>query len=152
MDTISQPSQGKSAVRTGPYITVSLLQLSLCCCSFIFHCFITCITCYLSSYVPFLPVPWYSREMPCMHYPLNHCRSNWNSAQLLSLCELTNKVSYPKSCTFYSRKYSCDMYLFQPNELPVKAHSTASIFPPKETTLYYVCGRVLILLSSGRVR
>ena len=42
---------------------------------------------------------------------------------------------YPESCTFSSRKSSCDMYPVQPNELPDKVHSTASICWPKETTL-----------------
>lgn len=144
MDTSSQPSQGSSAVRTGLY--QCQFALSFYWFSLPSHCFIACS---LSCSVPFLPVPWHGREMPCTHHPLSHL---WYSAQLLSRFEFTDKDLHSKSFIFSPTKYSCDMYLVQPNELPDKAHSSASVFSPKETTLHYVHGRTLILLSRGNLK
>lgn len=135
------------------YIDIDLFQLSFCCFAFASHCFIALLTCRLCLLL----------SLFCLLHGMagrcHACLTSWATVKtsgilhiFYSAFELTSKVFYPKSFTFSSRKSSCDMYPVQPNELPDKVHSTASICSPKETTLCYVHGRVLILLSRGRVR
>lgn len=115
-----------------------------------FHCLLIALLPVLCPPLcPFCLFRGMAGRVPCTHHPLSHLSY---SAQLLSRFELTGTGLHSKSFVFSSTKYSCDMYLVQPNELPDKVHSSASIFSPKETTLYYVHARTLILLSRGNLK
>lgn len=126
------------------YISVSLLYLSIG-----FHCLLTAL----------LPVLCPALCPFCLFRGMaGRCHAHitpWVTSGILhsfyhALSSLT------RICTqcfiFSSTKYSCDLYVVQPNELPDKVHSSASIFSPKETTLHYVHGRTLILLSRGNLK